>query len=179
MEDYERNILNELIQGKRCLGLLTPKIEIIDFVIKNNLDYNNFTFSKNNSIENIAVAPRKMVREVVTKEKIKEINLPKYEEKVIEIITSLDNTNIAKAVIKIQNYFIDNKYKSPEVDIIYGILFDYKPCDIKYYVQTRDDGLPKHKYEDILEQKIGNRERTLEEQHVICEECALEYLGKI
>ena len=176
MKATEKEILDQLISGTRFVGIVSDTPYVNDFVLKHDLDSTVLPTEIVQTVQSCIVASKKKINEVLTKEDLIQVGFPEYEESLLEIFANIQNVSICEAFKKIQTIFIKKNYSSPEIDIIYGLLFGYKICDIRYYIQTRDMGMPHHELEIAMDKKIGDRERVLDEQYVRCEKCTLEYL---
>ncbi len=168
-------ILGQILLGNRFVGIVPFSTHVVDFVIKSNLDMADMP-TQEKAVRHIIIAPKKKVSEVLMEEKLLQVGFPEYEKSLLKLFNDIRNLPICDAFLKMQYEFIAKNYISAEIDIIYGLLFGFKLCDIHYYVQTRDQNTPQHSLESVLNQKIGDRERTLKEQTILCEKCTEDYL---
>lgn len=176
METTEKEILDEILLENRYVGVVSDTVYINKFVKEHNLDITNLPQETNQTVKSVIVALKKKISEVLTKKAILQIGFPEYEKSLLKTFADVQDMSICEGFKTLQTEFIKKNYLSAEIDIIYGLLFGYKTCDIRYYIQTRDQGLPRHQFETEMDKKIGNRERALDEQYVRCEKCTLEYL---
>lgn len=57
-----------------------------------------------------------------------------------------------------------------DIDVMQGLLYGFKPCDIAYYVKTRRLNAKQHRYDKpTMSYDLGR---------VVCEECAKSFLNK-
>ncbi len=174
MKEYEKDALLRLIEGGRYISVLPDSPEARYFVQTNNLDVRILPPKE---IGQIVVGTHKKIRDVISIEDINEVGFPEYINELKNLYAKISDELVVDAFILLQNLFIENNYQFPEIDIIYGLLFRFKVCDIRYYVQTRDQGIEKHSLEAIIDEHIGDRVRNIEEQQVYCYECSKKILG--
>lgn len=169
--EYEKNVLAEILKKQRFGASLFQSKALKLFAEAHDFDYVDMGLCKDESGRPmVAVGVREKIKEVLP-QRLSEINVEKFSEDVATLLKKLGDMNVAGAVNVLYHTPFDKKrgFERPEVAIIEGALYGYKPCDVEYYLKTRYLDMPMYD-EDRYENLQGKPE------NVICEKCAKELL---
>jgi len=155
--------VEELLGQNRSSTLIWKTKEAKIFADKNNLDLielggpipelktpNRYIIAKKEKITNLL------------EEKVNAYSGP-FSDKMKEFYIKIKDLSVLEATkVLVDEPFNEKGLEIPEVAILEGLMFGYKPCDIEYYINTRYLGQKEHSLEDVGD-KVG---------HVVCEKCA-------
>ena len=99
------------------------------------------------------------------------LDIPELENKISTLYGKIKNMTVVEAVNFLNSLSrLKGGWELPEVAAIEGLLFGYRPCCVKYYIDSRYLGKPSYEEEGHCFDD--------EEEYVMCKECAREK-GKI
>lgn len=179
MENDTNDILQEILHNKRFGAIIPYTKKVADFVLNNHFDKKTILTEKYYPHPQVAIAVQRRIKDVISEKILDEKVIPiEYVTNLLHYYSEIKELPVVIAIAHTRELII-SKESFPEGDAILGLLFGYKPCDIKYYIQTRVLHLPHHAFEIKLDEAIGSRPRTIKEQIVMCEACTRSYLKEI
>jgi len=162
-DPWELQELEQLKGEDRSAALIWEDENAKKFAEENNLDLIELPPPIEEKPNRYIIAKKEKTANIL-EEKVNVLSSGKISEKVKALYSKIKEMSAAEATkFLIEQPFGDDGKESPEVAVIEGLMFGYKPCDVEYYVNTRYFGEEKHPDEDIGFEKYG---------YVVCKECA-------
>ncbi len=143
--------------------------DVRKFADIHNLKIKNIQKHEVNHPDRLVIAKEGTAEEVL-RGIVLEINVPGINEKITSLYEKMKEMSVLDTIEFLDQYpRSKGSIEEPEVAVLQGLFFGYKPCDIEYYLRTRYFDEPKHKHEED-EEMMGELEK-LGIEHVLCEKC--------